>query len=58
MRKNEKRYKELGLKDQNLSRNELIKIMAENPVLIEGPIVVNQDKAAVGRPPETVLGIL
>jgi arsenate reductase len=29
-----------------------------NPKLIERPIVINNGKAAIGRPPETVLDIL
>ncbi len=58
MRKGEAIYKELGLKDADLSHAELIKTLIENPKLIERPIVVNGDKAALGRPPENVLAIL
>jgi len=58
MRKGEAAYKELGLKDAGLGRAELIKAMVENPILIERPIVINGDKAALGRPPESVLDIL
>ena len=58
MRKGEAVYKELGLKDANLDRSGLIKAMVENPILIERPIVINGDRAAVGRPPESVLDIL
>jgi len=58
MRKGEAIYKELGLKDTDLSHTELIKTLIENPKLIERPIVVNGDKAALGRPPENVLAIL
>jgi arsenate reductase len=32
--------------------------MHENPILIERPIVIHGNKAALGRPPENVLGIL
>jgi len=58
MRKGEAVYTELGLKDANLGRAELIKAMVENPILIERPIVINGDRAALGRPPESVLDIL
>ena len=58
MRKKEKIYKELGLDNPDLSRDQLIDAMLENPILIERPIVVVGDKAAIGRPPEKVLEIL
>jgi arsenate reductase len=51
-------YAELGLKDRKLTENELIALMVANPILIERPIVVAGGKAAIGRPPETVLEIL
>ena len=58
VRKGEARYAELGLKDRDVSEDELIALMAENPILIERPIVVAGEKAALGRPPEQVLKIL
>jgi arsenate reductase len=58
MRKGEAEYKELGLADESLSREQLILAMVENPKLIERPIVINKGKAALGRPPENVLEIL
>lgn len=58
MRKGEAIYKELGLDDENLADEKLIKAMAENPILIERPIVVSGTKAKIGRPPESVLDIL
>jgi|SRR5579885_706909 len=51
-------YATSGLKNPNLSRTQKIAILVKNPVLIERPIVVNGDQAALGRPPEKVLGIL
>ena len=58
VRKGEARYAELGLKQRDVSEDELIALMVENPILIERPIVVAKDKAALGRPPEQVLKIL
>lgn len=55
MRNKEAIYKELGLKDSNLTDNQLLEAMVANPKLIERPIVVNGDKAKIGRPPEQVL---
>jgi len=57
MRTKEDLYKELNLKTQN-DESALINAMAENPKLIERPIVVSGDKAAIGRPPESVLEII
>ena len=33
----------------------IVKAMIENPKLIERPIVINNNKAVIGRPPETIL---
>ena len=58
IRKKEFDYKELGLAQKNLSRKEIIKVMVENPKLIERPIVVEDNKAILGRPPENVKELL
>jgi len=58
MRKGETVYKELDLKNESLSSAQLITAMLENPILIERPIVLANGKAAIGRPPESVLDIL
>lgn len=58
LRQGEARYAELKLKERALSEEALIKLMVENPILIERPIVVSGNKAAIGRPPEKVLEIL
>ncbi|AQQ00954.1 arsenate reductase (glutaredoxin) [Pseudoalteromonas sp. SG45-5] len=57
MRTKEDDYKSLNLKDET-SENALINAMVQNPKLIERPIVVNNNKAAIGRPPENVLSVL
>ncbi len=58
MRKKEKEYKENGLDNPDLSREQLIAAMVAHPKLIERPIVIKDEKAALGRPPEQVLDIL
>jgi len=58
MRTHETEYKENNLADESLSRDQLIEAMVKFPKLIERPIVINNGKAAIGRPPETVLDIL
>lgn len=57
LRTGEKRFKELGL-SKDTSEDALIAAMAENPILIERPVVISGGKAAIGRPPEKVLEIL
>lgn len=58
MRRKEAAYQDLGLADESLSTDALIKAMVKHPVLIERPIVVTSRGAALGRPPENVLDIL
>lgn len=58
LRKGEDAYKENNLSDTDLSDQQLIDTMVANPKLIERPIVINGNKAALGRPPEQVLDIL
>jgi len=58
LRQSEPLYRELNLRHKELSDDALIALMAENPILIERPIVVTPDRAALGRPPAKVLEIL
>ncbi len=58
MRTKEAEFKEQGLNQDGIKDEQLIQAMADTPKLIERPIVVNGDKAALGRPPEQVLDIL
>lgn len=57
VRKNESTWKE-NFKNQDLSDSELIDIMIKNPKLIERPIVINGNKAVIGRPSELILKII
>ena len=57
MRTKESVYKELQLKEEK-DEAVLLKAMVENPKLIERPIVLANGKAAIGRPPQSVLEII
>jgi len=57
VRKNEAIWKE-NYKGKELSNEDIIKAMAKNPKLIERPIVIKDDKAVLGRPPENISSIL
>jgi arsenate reductase len=58
LRKGEAEYRELGLADSSLSEDDLVTAMCTHPRLIERPIVIANGRAAIGRPPESVLDIL
>lgn len=57
VRKGETLYKE-NYKNAQFSEAEWIKILAENPILIERPIIVNGNKAVIGRSEEKVLELI
>ncbi len=57
IRKGEAVFKE-NFKGKELTDKEWIQAMLDYPKLIERPIVVNNGKAIIGRPPEKVLEIL
>ncbi|MBT8420987.1 MAG: arsenate reductase (glutaredoxin) [Gammaproteobacteria bacterium] len=58
MRRKEKPYKEKGLDNPALDRAALIRAMVENPILIERPIVLVDNKVALGRPIDRIVEIL
>lgn len=47
-----------NFKNKVLSDDEIVRAMIQNPILIERPIVINGDKATLGRPPENIKKIL
>ncbi len=53
VRTNEKIWKE-NYKGKELTDDAIITAMLANPKLIERPIVINKDKAVVGRPSENI----
>ena len=58
MRTKEPVYLEKELNNQDLANEELIDAIAESPILLERPIILVGEKAAIGRPPELILEIL
>ena len=57
IRKNEEVYKN-EFKGQDLSDEEWIEVMVANPRLIERPIVIQGERAVLGRPPANVRELL
>ena len=47
-----------NFKELEFSDDELIDLMANYPILIERPIIINGDKAVIGRPPSKILDII
>ena len=58
MRSGEAVFKELDAGNPDNGDRDLVQMVADNPILLERPIVVNGDRAAIGRPPENVLEII
>jgi len=54
LRRREKRYRELGLRNEELSDDEILDAMAEYPELVQRPIVVRGERAVLARPAEMV----
>ena len=55
MRIKEQEYKDQNLDDETLSSSALVNAIARTPKLLERPIVIRNEKAVIGRPPENVL---
>ncbi|MDG1066240.1 MAG: arsenate reductase (glutaredoxin) [Luminiphilus sp.] len=57
VRRGEAVFKTLTLSEKN-SDQEWIKAMVNNPIIIERPIIICDDRAVIGRPPENIYGLL
>ena len=57
VRKTEKIWKE-EFKGKDLTDEDIIKAMVENPKLIERPIVIKGNKAVIGRPTELIVDLI
>ena len=56
LRKGESEYQSLGLQDP--TDDQVVDAIVKHPILLQRPIVVAGDRAAIGRPPEAVLDML
>jgi arsenate reductase len=57
LRKNEKKYKELGLSKKDLTDAEIIDLLTKNPDLLQRPIVRKGNKVILARPAEEIMKI-
>ena len=58
IRTKEDAYKELGLAGKNLSDKQWVSTLMKNPILLERPILIHENRAVIGRPTEKLLEIL
>ena len=58
IRTNEETYRKLNLGSKTLSDEQLITAMADNPILIQRPIILANGIAVIGRPPESILDLV
>ena len=58
VRKKEAIYKEVISNDDTMDQSEWIKVIIENPSLMERPILITDKGAKIGRPPEDLLKII
>ena len=57
LRKNDKAYKELQLQGEE-SSDQLIRLMATHPTLLQRPLAVLGDRARLGRPVDHLLDLI
>ena len=58
IRSGEPEYADNGLSDPSLSDTQILQAVTEHPKLLQRPIVVVDEQAVIGRPPEIVLDLL
>lgn len=58
LRKSEAEFKANNLNDDHFTDEEIIDFMVAYPKLIERPILMTQNKAVIGRPPEAILTLI
>ena len=58
VRTKEDRYAELDVDEETMNEDDWLQLLADNPKLIQRPVVFTSQGAALGRPPEAVREIL
>ena len=58
LRKNEIEYKENNVKNYLSDDEKIIELIIEFPKIIERPIIVINNKAVIGRPPENIYEVI
>ncbi|MDO4877822.1 MAG: arsenate reductase (glutaredoxin) [Neisseria sp.] len=58
MRRREEPYARLGLDGDDVAAETLLAAIAAHPILLERPIAVYGDKAAIGRPLDNIAALL
>ena len=58
LRTKDSKYKELNLDSFKGTDLELFKIINQNPRVLERPIIICNDNAVIGRPPENILKLI
>ncbi len=58
IRSNEKEFKDNNLDNFNLTLDQILDVIVKHPKLLQRPILVYNNNAIIGRPPEDVLRII
>jgi len=58
IRSNEKEYKENNLHKLDLTQDDILELIVKHPKLLQRPVLVYNNKAIIGRPPEDILRII
>jgi len=58
IRSNEKEYKENNLDKLDLTQDDILELIVKHPKLLQRPVLVYNNKAIIGRPPEDILRII
>ena len=58
IRTNNDEFRQINVDTNNLDNQQVIEILMQHPALFQRPVVLYQNRARIGRPPESVLEIL